>query len=49
MGAEFREGKGSHLIVMLGGRQSVLPMHSGKDIGIGLLRSIERHLGVELR
>jgi mRNA interferase HicA len=48
-GATFEWGKGSHLHVLLNGRQSILPMHSGKDIGIGLLKAIERDLAIRLR
>jgi mRNA interferase HicA len=45
----FEWGKGSHLHVILNGRKSVIPMHSSKDIGIGLLRAIERELGIKVK
>jgi mRNA interferase HicA len=32
-GATFQPGKGSHLKVTLNGKNSVLPMHSGKELG----------------
>jgi predicted RNA binding protein YcfA (HicA-like mRNA interferase family) len=35
--------------VILNGRKSVIPMHSSKDIGIGLLRAIERELGIKVK
>jgi mRNA interferase HicA len=49
LGARFEWGKGSHLHVILNGRKSVIPMHSSKDIGIGLLRAIERELGIKVK
>ena len=49
LGAAFEWGKGSHLHVILNGRRSVIPMHSSKDIGIGLLRAIERELGIKVK
>ena len=49
LGATFAWGKGSHLKVFLNGRQSVLPIHSSGDIRIGLLRAIERDLGIKLK
>jgi mRNA interferase HicA len=45
----FEWGKGSHLRVILNGRKSVIPMHSSKEIGVGLLRAIERDLGIKLK
>ena len=41
MGATFDWGKGSHCKVTLNGTTSVVPMH-GKDMGIGLIKAIER-------
>jgi len=49
LGAAFEWGKGSHLNVTLNGKKSVVPVHAGKDLGIGLIKSIERHLNVRLR
>lgn len=49
LGATFEWGKGSHLRVILNGRKSVAPMHSSKDIGVGLLRAIERELGIKVK
>ena len=49
LGATFEWGKGSHLHVILNGYKSVIPMHSSKEIGAGLLRAIERDLGVKLK
>jgi mRNA interferase HicA len=45
-GATFRPGKGSHLKVSLGDRQSVLPMHN-KELGTGLVAAIKRQLGLK--
>jgi len=49
LGATFEWGKGSHLHVFLNGKTSVIPMHAGKDLGIGLLKAIEKQLEVKLR
>jgi mRNA interferase HicA len=46
-GCHFESGKGSHLIVRLGNRRSVLPMHGSKEIGIGLWKAILKQLGIE--
>lgn len=47
MGCTFESGKGGHLIVRLGGRVSVLPMHGNqKDLGTGLVNSIKKQLGL---
>ena len=45
-GATFAPGKGSHLKVYLNGRQSVIPMHGKKELGIGLLKAIKKQLGI---
>ena len=43
----FQPGKGGHLIVRLGHRMSVLPMHGKqKDLGTGLVNAIKRDLGL---
>lgn len=46
-GATFRPGKGSHLIVVLNGRRSVLPMHGTDELGKGLEVAIKRQLGLK--
>jgi len=46
-GCTFESGKGGHLIVRLGARRSVLPMHgSRKDLGTGLVKAILKQLGL---
>lgn len=46
-GCSFEPGKGGHLIVRLGQRQSVLPMHgSKKELGTGLVQAIKKQLGL---
>ncbi|OYY20743.1 MAG: hypothetical protein B7Y05_06825 [Polynucleobacter sp. 24-46-87] len=46
-GASFQVGKGSHLKVFLGGRQSTLPMHGTSELGKGLEAVIKRQLGLK--
>jgi mRNA interferase HicA len=46
-GASFLQGKGSHLKVFLGGKQTILPMHGTKEIGKGLEAKIKRDLGLK--
>jgi mRNA interferase HicA len=47
-GCAFEPGKGGHLIVRLGDRTSVLPMHgSRKELGKGLVEKIKRDLGLK--
>jgi mRNA interferase HicA len=47
-GCTFETGKGGHLIVRLGDKKSVLPMHgSGKEIGKGLEHAIRKDLGLK--
>lgn len=46
-GATFLPGKGSHLKVFLGGRQSSLPMHGTTELGKGLEAAIKRQLGLK--
>ena len=46
-GCSFEPGKGGHLLVRLGERRSVLPMHgSGKELGTGLVAKIKKDLGL---
>ena len=47
-GCSFEPGKGGHLIVRLGKRISVLPMHgSRKEIKKGLEMQIKKDLGLK--
>lgn len=47
-GCTFEPGKGGHLIVRLGSKRSVLPMHgSRKGLGTGLVNAILRQLGLK--
>lgn len=47
-GCTFEPGKGGHLIVRLGDRKSVVPMHgSGKELGTGLVNAIKKQLGLK--
>jgi mRNA interferase HicA len=46
LGATFKEAKGSHLKVLLNGKQSVIPMHN-KDLPIGTLKAIRKQLGLK--
>jgi predicted RNA binding protein YcfA (HicA-like mRNA interferase family) len=43
-----RAGKGSHLIVRLNGKMTVIPMH-GADLKPGLFRGILKQLGITER
>jgi mRNA interferase HicA len=45
-GAIFKPGKGSHLKVLLNGKQSILPMHA-KELGTGLVNAIKKQLGLK--
>lgn len=45
-GATFEPGKGGHLKVMLNGKQSVLPMHSG-EMKKRLVEGIKKQLGLK--
>ena len=49
-GCTFEEsrGKGGHIIVRLGDRQTTLPMHGGKaDLGKRLVAAIKKQLGLD--
>jgi len=47
-GCTFERGHGGHVIVHLGRRMSVLPMHgSGKELGTGLVERIKKDLGLK--
>jgi len=46
-GCTFESGRGGHLIVRLGEKMSVLPMHGkGKELGTGLVQAIKKQLGL---
>jgi mRNA interferase HicA len=43
----FESGRGGHLIVRLGNRMSVIPMHGKqKELGTGLVNKIKKDLGL---
>ena len=46
-GATFLPAKGSHLKVLLNGRQTILPMHGTAELGKGLEAAIKRQLGLK--
>jgi mRNA interferase HicA len=47
-GCTFAPGKGGHVLVRLGDRRSVLPMHGAKrDLPKGLVEGIKRQLGLK--
>jgi mRNA interferase HicA len=48
---EGKRGGSGHLIVInpANGRRSVLPMHSRRELGTGLVRAIKKQLGLEDR
>jgi mRNA interferase HicA len=47
-GCSFASGKGGHLIVTLGDKMSVLPMHGKqKELGTGLVLKIKKNLGLK--
>jgi mRNA interferase HicA len=46
-GCRFEPGNGGHLKVVLGERQSVLPMHGkNKELKTGLVQAIKKQLGL---
>lgn len=49
LGATFEThpGGSGHLTVRLNGRTSQLPMHSGKELGTGLVNAIYKQLGLK--
>jgi mRNA interferase HicA len=47
IGCEFRPGKGGHLIVLLGDRRSVLPMHGKNELKKGTWEAILKQLGLK--
>jgi mRNA interferase HicA len=47
-GCTFEPGKGGHLIVRLGEKKSILPMHGGrKQLKKPLVLAIKKDLGIE--
>jgi mRNA interferase HicA len=46
LGATFGPTKGSHLLVRLNGKTSILPMH-GKDLKKGTAEGIKKQLGLK--
>jgi len=47
-GCTFEPGRGGHLIVRLGQKMSVLPMHGKqKELGTGLVNAIKKDLGLK--
>jgi mRNA interferase HicA len=47
-GCAFESGHGGHLIVWLGSKMSVLPMHGKqKELGTGLVNRIKKDLGLK--
>lgn len=47
-GCAFAPGKGGHIIVTLGEKWSVLPMHGKqKELGTGLVHKIKKDLGLK--
>lgn len=45
---EKSRGKGSHIVVKLGDRQSIPPMHGNqKELGTGLVNAIKKDLGLK--
>ena len=47
-GCTFESGHGGHVIVRLGTRMSVLPMHGKqKELGTGLVNRIKKDLGLK--
>jgi mRNA interferase HicA len=46
-GCTFERGKGGHLLVPLGDKRSVIPMHGfGKQLGAGLVAKVKKDLGL---
>jgi mRNA interferase HicA len=46
-GCVFKQAKGSHMKVFYDNRQSVVPVHKGKDIKEGTRRAIMKQLGLK--
>jgi RHS repeat-associated protein len=45
-GATVRDGRGSHVVVELGGKTTTVPVHGNQSLGKGLLAKIKRDLGL---
>jgi mRNA interferase HicA len=48
-GLDTSQGKGSHAMLYLGGRRTVVPLHAGREIGKGLLHAMLKDLGLTIR
>lgn len=48
-GFTIKHQTGSHIQMTNGVRHTTVPDHGKKDIGIGLLKSIERQSGIKLK
>lgn len=46
-GCTFESGHGGHLIVRLGRRKSVVPMHGKKEMPVGTREAIKKDLGLK--
>ena len=46
-GCVFETGKGGHLVVRLGDRKSILPMHGKKDMPKGTIEAVKKDLGLK--
>jgi predicted RNA binding protein YcfA (HicA-like mRNA interferase family) len=41
--------EGSHYRLGRGSRRTTVPVHAARDLGLGLIRAIERQTGVKLK
>ena len=46
-GCAFETGKGGHLVVRLGDRKSILPMHGKKGMPKGTIEAVKKDLGLK--
>lgn len=45
---DAKRGKGGHIMVYLGDRKTVMPVHgSNKELGPGLVHKIKKDLGID--
>ena len=49
MELDTSQGKGSHAMLYLGARRTILTLHAGREIGRGLLHSMLKDLGLTIR
>ncbi len=47
-GWEIKRVRGSHHILKYGSKSCPVPVHGNRDIGIGLIKKIEKQTGVKL-